>query len=105
MDLLRYKSGKGETEDGYILDQRYMSGGQGFEIDARQEGGDWVVVVKRKLKSDQPGDISIESDKVYNFGFAIHDDFSNARFHHVSLGYKLALDNDSEGVELNATAQ
>jgi len=105
MDLLRYKSGKGETEDGYILDQRYMSGGQGFETDVRQEGGDWVVVMKRKLKSDQPGDISIESGKVYNFGFAIHDDFSDARFHHVSLGYKLGLDNDSEGVELNAIAQ
>jgi len=100
MDLLRYKSGKGETEDGYILDQRYMSGGQGFEVDARKEDGNWVVVIKRALKSDKAGDISIESGKLYNFGFAIHDDFAKARFHHVSLGYKLGLDNDQ--AEINA---
>ncbi|MES9956775.1 MAG: NapC/NirT family cytochrome c [Sedimenticola sp.] len=103
MDLLRYKSGKGEAEDGYILDQRYMSGGQGFEVDARQEAGNWVVTMKRKLKSDKPGDISIEPGQLYNFGFAIHDDFSSARFHHVSLGYKLGLDNDT--AEVNAMAQ
>ena len=100
MDLLRYKSGKGETEDGYILDQRYMSGGQGFAVDAREEGGKWIVVVKRPLKSDKPGDISIGKGQLYNFGFAIHDDFTTARFHHVSLGYKLGLDN--EEAEVNA---
>jgi cytochrome c-type protein NapC len=105
MDLLRYKSGSGETEDGYILDQRYMSGGQGFEISAAQETGNWVVVMKRKLQSDQPGDLSLSADQVYNFGFAIHDDFSDTRFHHVSLGYKLGFDNDGEGVEVNARAQ
>ncbi|MCW8881241.1 MAG: NapC/NirT family cytochrome c [Sedimenticola sp.] len=100
MDLLRYKSGKGETEDGYILDQRYMQGGQGFEVNARKEGGNWIVEMKRKLKSDKPGDITIEAGKLYNFGFAIHDDYTNARFHHVSLGYKLGL--DSETAEVNA---
>jgi cytochrome c-type protein NapC len=105
MDLLRYKSGKGETEDGHILDQRIMQGGQGFEVDARQEGGNWVVVMKRKLKSDKPGDLNLTTDKVYNFGFAIHDDYSNTRFHHVSLGYKLAFDNDSPDVEINAVKQ
>jgi len=62
-------------------------------------------VMKRKLKLDKPGDVPLELDKVYNFGFAIHDDYSNARFHHVSLGYKLGFDNDSEGVEINAIAQ
>ncbi len=105
MDLLRYKSGDGATEDGYILDQRYMSGGQGFTVSARNEAGEWVVSIKRKLKSDQPGDVSLEPGKIYNFGFAIHDDYSDARFHHVSLGYRLALDNESDAVELNVAAQ
>ncbi|MEA3291460.1 MAG: ethylbenzene dehydrogenase-related protein [Pseudomonadota bacterium] len=100
MDLLRYQSGTGAIEDGAILEQRHMSGGQGFEVDARQEGGNWVVVMKRKLASDQSGDLSLVLDQVYNFGFAIHDDYSNARFHHVSLGYKLGFDNDQ--VEVNA---
>ena len=102
MDLLRYNSGKGETEDGQILEQRLMSGGQGFEVDANKEGNTWVVVMKRKLQSDKPGDLSLALDKVYNLGFAIHDDYSNTRFHHVSLGYKLGFDTDSEEVEVNA---
>ena len=76
-----------------------MSGGQGFEVDARNEGGRWLVVMKRKLVSDKTGDLSLAMDKVYNFGFAIHDDYSNARFHHVSLGYKLAFDSQAEGVK------
>ena len=102
MDLLRYNSGKGTTEDGMILDQRLMSGGQGFEVDARKEGNTWVVEMKRALKSDKPGDLSLALDQVYNFGFAIHDDYSNARFHHVSLGYRLGFDKEEEGIEINA---
>jgi cytochrome c-type protein NapC len=105
MDILRFKPGTGETEDGYILEQRFMSGGQGFQASAGQEAGNWVVTLKRKLKSDQAGDISLDTGKVYNFGFAIHDDYSNARFHHVSLGYKLGFDNASDGVEINAIKQ
>ena len=103
MDLLRVNSGDGSTEDGYVLAERMMQGGQGFEASIRNEAGYWTATLKRKLKSDQVGDVSIEPGKVYNFGFAIHDDFTNARFHHVSLGYKLGLDVDA--AEVNATAQ
>ncbi len=103
MDLMRYKSGKGETENGYILEQRHMSGGGEFLANARKEGNTWIVEMKRALKTGKPGDIDIEPGKLYNFGFAIHDDYSNGRFHHVSLGYKLGLDN--EEAEINATGK
>jgi len=103
MDIIRYKSGSKSVEDGHILEQRLMSGGQGAEFDAVLKNGTWSVVMKRKLVSDQPGDISLALDQIYNFGFAIHDDFSNSRYHHVSLGYKLGFDN--EEVELNAKKQ
>ena len=56
--------------------------------------------MKRKLTSDKPGDISMSSDQSYNIGFAIHDDYSSSRFHHVSLGLKLGFDNDD--AEINA---
>lgn len=105
MDIVRYKSGKAEVEDGHVLAQRVMSGGQGAEFSAELNNGTWTVMMKRKLKSDKPGDINLELDKIYNFGFAIHDDFSAARFHHVSLGYKLGFDNEDKGVEINAIAQ
>ncbi|NNF97260.1 MAG: cytochrome C552, partial [Halobacteria archaeon] len=100
MDIIRYKSGKGEVEDGYILADRVMEGGQGAEFTARQENKQWVVEMKRKLKSNKAGDISLALDQLYNFGFAIHDDYSNARYHHVSLGYKLGFDSDE--AEINA---
>ncbi len=103
MDIIRYKSGTGEVEDGQILASRDMHAGMGATVEAALKNGTWSVVVKRKLKSDNAGDVSIETGQVYNFGFAIHDDYSSARFHHVSFGYKLALDNDE--AELNATAQ
>lgn len=103
MDLVRYKSGTKAVEDGQILAERDMHKGMGAEVEATLKSGTWSVVVKRKLLSDTAGDVSIEPGKVYNFGFAIHDDYSSDRYHHVSFGYKLALDNDE--VEVNATAQ
>ncbi|WP_419613492.1 NapC/NirT family cytochrome c, partial [Thiolapillus sp.] len=38
MDLMRYKSGKGETENGYVLEQRHMSGGGELLANAHKEG-------------------------------------------------------------------
>ena len=100
MDLLRYKSGTGESEDGYILAERVMTGGQGVSFTGSLEGGVWTVEMTRKLTSDKLGDVSMATDKMYNIGFAIHDDYSNSRFHHVSLGFKLGFDN--EDAEINA---
>ena len=103
MDVVRYKSGTKEVEDGQILAERDMHKGMGAAVEASLKSGTWSVVVKRKLKSDKAGDVSIEAGKVYNFGFAIHDDYSSARYHHVSFGYKLALDNVD--AEVNVTKQ
>lgn len=100
MDLLRYKSGTGESEDGYILAERIMTGGQGVQFTGELKHGMWTVEMKRKLTSDQPGDVSMSLDQWYNIGFAIHDDYSSSRFHHVSLGLKLGFDDDE--AEINA---
>ena len=102
LDLVRYNSGTKTVEDGYILDQRKMSGGQGGEVNAQLIDGQWIVEFKRKLTSGLEGDIQMSLDQVYNIGFAIHEDYSNSRFHHVSLGYRLGFDNTEEGVEINA---
>jgi len=100
MDLLRYKSGTGESEDGYILAERIMTGGQGVNFTGSLDNGVWTVFMTRKLTSDKAGDISMAVDQWYNIGFAIHDDYSNSRFHHVSLGFKLGF--DDEDAEINA---
>lgn len=100
MDLLRYKSGTGESEDGYILAERVMTGGQGVTFTGGLKGGVWTIEMTRKLTSDKLGDVSMATDKMYNIGFAIHDDHTNSRFHHVSLGLKLGFNN--EDAEINA---
>ncbi|MCP4274696.1 MAG: cytochrome C552 [Gammaproteobacteria bacterium] len=103
MDIVRYKAGTKTVEDGHILEERTMAGGQGAEFDATLKAGRWIVAMKRKLASDKKGDLSLALDQVYNFGFAIHDDYTNSRFHHVSLGYKLGFDNAE--TEVNAKKQ
>lgn len=100
MDIIRYKAGNKAVENGHILDERVESGGQQTEFTANLNNGIWTVEMSRKLKSDKPGDVSMDTGSVYNFGFAIHDDYTNARYHHVSLGYKLGFDNAT--VEINA---
>jgi len=103
MDLLSYKSGTGESKDGHILAERVMTGGQGVEFSSEFKDGNWILEMKRKLTSDQPGDVSMALDQWYNIGFAIHDDYSYSRFHHVSLGFKLGF--DDEYAEINAIAR
>ena len=98
------RSGQWGRDGDYPL-QRKMSGGQGATFTSNLTDGIWTVEMTRKLVSDKAGDVSFDTEGVYNFGFAIHDDFSDSRFHHVSLGYRLGFDKDEEGIEINATKQ
>ncbi len=94
MDLIQYRSGKGEKAvDGYVTDDRRMEGGKSLvKAEGKKDGNKWVVTFERTLAGSGTGDHTIAADKVYNFGFAIHEDYTNARFHFVSLGYQFALD-------------
>ncbi len=94
MDLIRYNSGSNTAENGYILDQRIMGKGSNIEADGQLKDGIWTVVFSRDLAGNNVnGDIAITTGKIYTVGFAIHDDYTDARFHHVTLDYKLGLDN------------
>ena len=99
MDLIRYRSG-GEPENGMILEERKVTGGAKVSAEGGLTGNTWTVVMSRSLKSETAGDISIEPGKLYTIGIAIHDDYTNARFHHVSLEYSFGLDNAE--AEINA---
>lgn len=100
MDLIRYKS-DGTVEDGYILNARKLDGSiEDTAFTKEYANGMWTIVMTRKLNSGDADDIAIEAGQQYNFGFAIHDDYTNGRYHHVSLGYKLGLDDPK--AEINA---
>ena len=94
MDLMQYRSGKGEKAmDGFVATSREMEGGKALlKADGKKDGNKWVVSFERSLAGGGKGDHAIAAGKTYNFGFAIHEDYSNARFHYVSLGYQFGLD-------------
>jgi len=101
MDLIQFRSGKGEKPiDGWVDSERHMEGGKShLKAEGRKEGNKWVVTFERALAGGGKGDHAITADKVYNFGFALHEDFTNARFHYVSLGYQFGLDKPNPGVK------
>jgi cytochrome c-type protein NapC len=98
-DLMQYRVGEKKAVDGYILDGRHMGGGKSLvKAEGKKEGNKYVVTFERTLAAGGKGDHKLEVGKNYNIGFAIHDDYTNARYHHVSLGYTMAL--DAKGVTI-----
>ncbi|WP_214646801.1 NapC/NirT family cytochrome c [Ruegeria lacuscaerulensis] len=93
LDLMRVYA-DGSATNGYLLEQRVVNDGE-IAASASLDGGMWTVVFTRPLNSGAPGDVLLEAGKTYTVGFAIHDDFAAARFHHVTLDTSLALDDDS----------
>ena len=95
MELMRWRSA-GEPEHGLVVADRKMSGLQPIAASGALEGDQYTVVIARPLKAAAPGEVSFEPGKKYVISFALHDDFSNARFHHVSLAYEFSLDGEGE---------
>lgn len=101
LDLLRVNA-DGSSSNGYLLERRVVNDGE-MAAEANLAGGMWTVVFSRPLSSGAPGDVPLEAGKTYTVGFAIHDDFTAARFHHVTLDTSLAL--DDEAATINVTKQ
>lgn len=99
-DLMQFRSGEKKPFDGHVADQRVAEGGKALlKADGVKEGNKWVVVFTRKLAGVATGDHAIVPGKTYNFGFAIHEDHTEARYHYVSLGYQFGLDKAVDNVK------
>lgn len=98
LDLLRVYA-DGTASNGYLLDRRVANDGE-MSAEANLSGGVWTVVFARPLASGAPGDVPLEPGKTYTVGFAIHDDFAAARFHHVTLNTSFALDDDAAQINV-----
>jgi len=92
LDLMRVYA-DGSSSNGYLLERRVENDGE-MAAEASLAGGMWTVVFSRSLVGGA-GDVPLEAGKTYTVGFAIHDDYAAARFHHVTLNTSLALDDDS----------
>lgn len=86
---------------GYVLEARRLKEAKGL-AEGRNEGGTWTVIFSRPLAGGQ-GSHALAPGKTYNLGFAIHDDHTDWRYHHVSLGYRLGLDDPK--ADINAVKQ
>lgn len=103
LDLLQWQSKSNKGTDGHVADKREMTGGSALiEAKGEKKGDTWTVTFARKLAGGQ-GDIALAPGKTTNFGMAIHDDHTNGRFHHVSMGYSLGI--DVKTADINAVKQ
>jgi|CXWL01.1.fsa_nt_gi cytochrome c-type protein NapC len=100
LEMWQYRSSE-SPRAGYVLESRRLKSAPGL-AEGKNEGGNWTVTFTRKLAGGT-GVHAIAPGKTYPIGFAIHDDHSNWRFHHVSLGYTLGLDNPK--ADINAVKQ
>ncbi|MEN8183366.1 MAG: ethylbenzene dehydrogenase-related protein [Myxococcota bacterium] len=78
--------------DGYVLEARHESDDPAVTSEASFEDGRWVAVLSRPLVLSRPEHNDLLPGTVYTVGFAIHDDHSKQRFHHVSLEHTFALE-------------
>ena len=90
MDLLRAEA-DGSFDNGHILEQRIEDGGP-MAASVVLDGETWTAILSRPLVSEGQGNVALEPGQTYTVGFAIHDDFTTARFHHVSLELTMGLD-------------
>ena len=72
-----------------------------MQAEATLEAGMWTVLFSRGLKGGV-GDVPLEAGQTYTVGFAIHDDYAAARFHHVTLNTSLALDDENAVINVVA---
>lgn len=78
--------------DGHILEKRTDHEKPIVTAEGKLDGGKWVVVLSRKMKAGDPSYKDIVPGGVYNVGFAIHDQYTWHRFHHVSFEHTFAVD-------------
>lgn len=81
-----------QPSSGYVLDKRHRHETPVSIAEATRSGNEWTVVLSGPLASGGPGQLALDPGKKYAVGFAVHDDFADHRFHHVSLEQSLSLD-------------
>ncbi|MHB1272600.1 MAG: ethylbenzene dehydrogenase-related protein [Rhodanobacter sp.] len=77
---------------GYILDKRHELSNSGVAADATLQNGEWTVVLSGPLKAQLPGEKNFVPDTTYTIGFAVHDGYTDHRFHLISFEQTLMLD-------------
>jgi cytochrome c-type protein NapC len=81
--------------DGYILDKRNKSDAPILDAKAELKNGKWSVTMSRPLSGNGPGRHTFTPGETYYFGVALHDDYTEGRFHYISFGHSLSVEKGS----------
>ncbi len=78
---------EGDLVSQYVVSREDAAGSAADNKQAKGvwKDGMWTVVWARKLNLTNPDDKALKEGKVYNFGFAVHDDNITSRGHQVSF--------------------
>lgn len=85
-----------ETLSGHILEERSDKEATRVSTSAALSGGKWVVEFTRALQASSQDEKSILAGKPVTFGIALHDQYTNGRYHLVSFEYKMAFEAGSD---------
>ena len=96
LEMWQWRSGE-SPRAGTVAAARMLKSSKDM-AEGKLDNGVWTVVFRRPLAGNV-GMHELVPGKIYNIGFAVHDDYSNWRYHNVSLGYTLGI-----GVKADITA-
>jgi cytochrome c-type protein NapC len=80
------------AHDGYVLESRHQNETPLVSAQASFADGRWVVVLSRELEAGSKLHKDIVAGTTYTIGIAIHEGWSQQRFHYVSFGRTFVLD-------------
>jgi len=81
---------------GTVFDDRKWADRPSIEAFGGWSGGKYVVVVKARIKSRDPREITLNPGDVVSAGLAIHEDGAAKRRHYVSFPFTIGLGTDAD---------
>ena len=79
-----------KSEDEYVLDSRHEDNND-LAATGSFEGGNYTVVITRKLNTGDKGDIELKDGKSFSAGISIHDNKHKDRKHYTSFPVSIGL--------------
>ncbi len=88
--------GAAEAKSGWIFDDRSWDAAPDVEATGAWNNDRYSVVFKKRLRPNDPKDISLKPGAVVSAGVAVHDDGASKRRHYVSFPFSIGLDAPSD---------
>lgn len=88
--------GEVSAKSGWIFDDRVWDAASRIAATGAWNNDKYSIVFKRRLRPNDPKDISLKPGAVVSAGIAVHDDGAVKRRHYVSFPFTVGLDADAD---------